>query len=188
MNSMCPASKGMSVNWMKIMQEMLWLIACKSLLHVKYLWIWGNIHSLHKLLLHLWGNNRCVMCNFCAMCAIKTNLGTFTKLAKKKKRIWFWFLKLRSSLLALCLFLSAFQAQVSSGKSIMVVKWALSKHPSGGTTPLPGLARAWGWISAPSLIKTHKFWRMGVYALHDNRCYLDNTVWLYMCAHVNSTS
>lgn len=47
-----------------------------------------------------------------------------------------FFLKLNRSLLAVSPFLSEFQALVWSGKSIIVVKWALSKHPCGGTTPV----------------------------------------------------
>lgn len=82
------------------------------------------------------------------------------------------FLKLRSSSLAPCPFMSAFRAQIWSGKSITVIKWASSKHPSRGTTPLPGPVRPRGWISALGLIKTHRF--SGVYILRDNRWYLDN--------------
>ncbi len=112
------------------------------------------------------------------MCATKTNSGT-----SKKPKICIWFLKLSSSSLAPCLFLSAFQAQVWSGKSITVVKWALSKHPSGAATPLPGSARAWSWMWAPGLIETRQICSAGVYTLHDNRWYLDNMT-LYRCTCV----
>lgn len=49
----------------------------------------------------------------------------------------FLFWRLNRSLLAASPLLSEFQAPVWSGKSIIVIKWALSKHPCGGTTPIP---------------------------------------------------
>lgn len=171
MSSMCPASKGTTVNWMKIKQEMPPLIACKSLLHVKYLWIWGNIHFLWAVIATLGRQHKLNVWSCSVWCVPPRQTQVLLQNLPKK---WIWFLKLSSSSLAPSPFLSAFQAQVWSGKSIMVVKWALSKHPSGGTTPLTGPARAWGWIWAPGLIKTHQFCSMGVYTLHDNRWYLDN--------------
>lgn len=120
-------------------------------------------------------NTFCLHCTLiiCVMFATETDPDICIK---SKIWIWFWFPKLSRSSLAPSLFLSAFQAQVWSGKSIMVVKWALSKHPSGATTPLPGSAKAWSWMWASSLIKTHHFCSMGVYTQHDNRWYLDNMI------------
>lgn len=61
-----------------------------------------------------------------------------------------FFPKLNRSLLAVSPFLSEFQAPVWSGKSIIVVKWVLSKHPYGGTTPVHAPARVWAWLWAPA--------------------------------------
>lgn len=82
---MCLSSKGAPVNWMKIMQEMPRLIACKSLLHVKKsvgfeaacvayischcICNTGLMCTLLDLnLSHLW--------DVCVTCAITTNSGT----------------------------------------------------------------------------------------------------------------
>lgn len=94
---------------------------------------------------------------------------TATKLPEK----WIYFFELSSSLLAVSLFLSECQAPARSGKRIIVVKWALSKHPCGGATPVHALARDWGRLWAPAA----PVLQSGC-AYTDSRWYL--IIWLYM--------
>lgn len=101
----------------------------------------GNFYLL-QLFLHHWDNNAgTVGLQPCVICAATAN---------KSCRRNGYFLKLSRSLLAVSPFLPEFQAPVGSGKSIIAVKWALSKHPCGGTTPVHPLPRVWGWLRAPA--------------------------------------
>lgn len=93
-----------------------------------------------------------------------------------------FFFKLNRSLLAVSPFLSGFQAPVWSGKSIIVVKWALSKHPCGGTTPVCAPAKVWGWLWAPAApflqsgcAYTHSRWYLIIRSYMGTRVY--RTLW-----------
>lgn len=104
---------------------------------------------------------------------------TATKLPEKWI-YYFFFFKLNRSLLAVSSFLSEFQAPVWSGKSIIVVKWALSKHPCGGTTPVHAPASVWGWL-----------WALAAPALQSGCAYTDSgrylIIWFYMGTRVYRT-
>lgn len=94
MSTMCPASKGTLVNWMKIIQEMPRLIACKSLLHVKYLWIWGNIHFLWAVIASLGRQHMLAVWSCSVVICVPQRQTQVLVQNLLKKWIWLWSLKL----------------------------------------------------------------------------------------------
>lgn len=137
-------------------------------------WVFAVTFTCLKLFLHLGDNKTGLPLSGCS------HVCHYSNKAAREMDIFF---KLSSSLLAVSLFLSEFQAPVWSGKSIIVVKWALSKHPCGGATPVHALARDWGWLWAPAApvlqsgcAYTDSRWSLIIWLLYGYTCVQNSAI------------